>query len=113
MTGFVYILTNRRNGTLYTGVTSDVANRMYDHKNGLTPGFASKYGCDRLVWFERHPNIVLAIKREKALKDYKRAWKLDLVERLNPSWDDLTDQIHNIDNVYRPKPSSRWSEHYE
>lgn len=113
MTGYVYILTNKRNGTLYTGVTSDLENRMYEHKNGLTPGFATKYGCDRLVWFERHPNIVLAIKREKTLKDYKRAWKIDLIEELNSNWEDLTGRIYDIDNPYNPKRGSRWSEYYE
>lgn len=112
MTGFVYILANKRNGTLYAGVTSDLEGRMHDHRNGLTPGFATRYGCDRLVWFERHPNIVLAIRREKSLKDYKRAWKLDLIAKLNPNWDDLTDSIYVIDNPYKPKAGSRWSEFY-
>ena len=113
MTGFVYILTNKRNGTLYTGVTSDLENRIYEHKNGLTPGFASKYGCDRLVWFERHPNIVLAIQREKTVKEYPRRWKLNLIEDLNPGWRDVTDDIHHMDNPYRLKPGSRLSAHYE
>lgn len=113
MTGYVYILTNKQNGTLYTGVTSDIQNRMYEHKNGLTPGFATRYGCEKLVWFERHPNIVLAIAREKALKDYKRDWKIDLIRKLNPNWADLTDKIFEIDNPHVPKPGSRWSENYE
>lgn len=113
MTGYVYILTNKQNGTLYTGVTSDIQNRMYEHKNGLTPGFATRYGCDRLVWFERHPNIVLAIQREKTIKEYPRKWKLNLIEALNRPWDDLTDQMFEIDNPYRPKPGSRLSDFYE
>ena len=113
MTGFVYILTNARNGTLYIGFTADLENRMHEHKNRLMPGFASRHGCDRLVWFERHPNIVLAIQREKTLKEYPRKWKLNLIEGLNPNWYDLTGAIHDIDNPFVPKPGTRMAENYE
>ncbi|MEL6946844.1 MAG: GIY-YIG nuclease family protein [Pseudomonadota bacterium] len=105
MSGWVYILASKRNGTLYIGVTSDLQKRIWEHKNGVKSGFPAKYGCRSLVWFEHHPNIVLAIKREKSLKDFKRLWKLELIEKLNPDWADLTDQMFDIDNPYQPKPS--------
>ncbi|MGB7433146.1 MAG: GIY-YIG nuclease family protein [Ahrensia sp.] len=113
MTGYVYIITNKRNGTLYTGVTSDVRDRMHQHSNNLTPGFASSHNCKILVWFERHPNIVLAIQREKTVKEYPRQWKLNLIEGLNPHWYDLTDAIDEIDNPYVPKPGSAQSRNYD
>ena len=84
MTGWVYIMASRRNGTIYTGVTSDLQGRAYDHKSGTTPGFTSKHGCKMLVWYERHDNIVEAIAREKELKKYRRDWKLYLIEAFNP-----------------------------
>jgi putative endonuclease len=84
MTGWVYIMASRRNGTIYTGVTSDLQGRAYEHKTGVTPGFTSKYGCKTLVWYERHDNIVEAIAREKELKKYRRSWKLYLIEAFNP-----------------------------
>ncbi len=89
MFGYVYILTNHKCGTLYIGVTSDLARRIHDHREGRTPGFAWKYGCTRLVWYEEHPLIVDAIQREKSLKRWYRQWIIDLIESINPSWDDL------------------------
>jgi putative endonuclease len=89
MAGYVYIVTNQKNGTLYIGVTSDLERRIYEHREGLTPGFAWKYGCTRLVWYEEHWDIGNAIQREKSLKRWYRQWKVDLVEAMNPGWDDL------------------------
>lgn len=85
----VYILASRRNGTLYVGVTSDLVKRVYLHKEGLADGFTKKYGVKLLVWFEGTASIEAAIAREKQLKNWKRAWKIALVERENPEWRDL------------------------
>ena len=98
MTGWVYIMASSRNGTIYTGVTSDLQGRAYDHKTGATPGFTSKYGCRTLVWYERHDNIVEAIAREKELKKFRRKWKLDLIEAYNPDWLDLYETCYEFDN---------------
>ncbi|MET3600348.1 GIY-YIG nuclease family protein [Martelella mangrovi] len=89
MTGYVYIVTNKPHGTLYIGVTSDLERRIFEHREGLTKGFTSRYGCSRLVWYEEHFEIGSAITREKALKHWNRAWKIALIERVNPGWDDL------------------------
>ena len=85
----VYILASRRNGTLYVGVTSDIVKRIWEHKNHLTPGFTKRYGITQLVWYECHPSMGSAIAREKALKKWERGWKLQLIERENPEWQDL------------------------
>ena len=85
----VYMMANKRHGTLYIGVTADLVTRAEQHREGAAPGFAATYGLKRLVWFERHDLIVDAIRREKSLKKYKRDWKLNLIERDNPGWDDL------------------------
>jgi putative endonuclease len=85
----VYIVANRKNGTIYVGVTSNLVKRAYEHKNKLAKGFASKYGCTRLVYFELCNDIVVAISREKQLKAGSRAKKLALIEAMNPSWTDL------------------------
>lgn len=85
----VYILANRKNGTIYTGVTSDLVKRVWQHREGVLPGFASKWGCRRLVWFEKHDLIVEAIRREKSIKSYRRRNKINLIEANNPDWDDL------------------------
>ena len=90
---YVYILSSKRNGTLYTGITSNLVKRVYEHKNGLVEGFTKKYGVDKLVYFERHEDAESAIKREKRLKEWKRKWKLDLIEKENPLWTDLYDSI--------------------
>ena len=88
-TYYVYILASARNGTLYVGVTNDLSNRVFEHKNGLVPGFTSKHGVTRLVWFEEHADINDAIAQEKRVKRWARAWKLALIEKANPQWLDL------------------------
>ncbi|MBN1227739.1 MAG: GIY-YIG nuclease family protein [Deltaproteobacteria bacterium] len=86
---FVYIMANRRNGTLYTGVTNDLRKRVLQHKHGTFDGFTRRYQVHRLVYFERHGDIRVAIRREKRIKRWRRAWKLTLIESKNPKWDDL------------------------
>ena len=90
----VYILASGRNGTLYTGVTGDLAQRMGQHRNGKGSKFAAKYGVDRLVHAEAFADINEAIAREKAVKKWRRTWKLELIERGNPQWLDLFDRIN-------------------
>jgi len=85
----VYIMTNRPHGTLYIGVTANLAARVGQHRQGEIDGFTKRYGLHRLVWFEQHESIVVAIEREKSLKKYKRDWKINLIERDNPDWRDL------------------------
>ena len=89
---FVYILASDRNGTLYVGVTNDLARRVYEHREGLVPGFTKRYGVHQLVWFEAHGDIREAILREKRIKKWNRQWKLRLIEEVNPDWVDLFDQ---------------------
>jgi len=86
---YVYILANRRNGTLYTGVTNDLRRRVLEHKDGTIGGFTEKYQVMLLVYFERHNDIERAIRREKSIKRWRRKWKLALIESMNPHWDDL------------------------
>ena len=85
----VYIMASRRNGTLYTGVTSDLPRRVYEHRESRIPGFTRRYGCKQLVWFERYDVITDAIAREKQIKAGSRANKMALIETLNPQWRDL------------------------
>ncbi len=80
----VYILANKRNGTLYIGVTSNLVQRVWQHKNDFVPGFSRRYGTHALVWYESHERMENAIVREKRLKDWRRAWKLELIEKENP-----------------------------
>jgi len=89
----IYILANRRNGTLYTGVTSDLAKRVYEHKHGMKPGFSSRYSCKRLVYYEVAETMENAIAREKQIKKGSRAKKLKLIESINPNWQDLYSDI--------------------
>ena len=89
----VYILTNRSNGTLYIGVTSNLVQRVWRHKHDLVEGFTKRYGIRRLVWYEVHGSMESAIGREKALKKWNRAWKIALIEEGNPMWADLYDEI--------------------
>jgi len=89
----VYILASKRNGTLYIGVTSNLAGRIWQHRNNLASGFSEKYGVHDLVYFELHGNMRAAITREKQVKKWRRSWKLRLIERSNPDWLDLWDQI--------------------
>jgi putative endonuclease len=85
----VYILASQRNGTLYIGVTSDLVKRIWEHKNNMVKGFTKRYGVHQLVWYELHEGMESAIEREKRLKEWKRKWKLELIERTNPNWEDL------------------------
>ena len=89
----VYIMANKRNGTLYTGVTSDLPKRSFEHREGLVPGFTAKYGCKILVWYEIHESMVEAITREKQIKAGSRKKKLELIETFNPGWKDLRESI--------------------
>jgi putative endonuclease len=89
----VYILASKRNGTLYIGVTSNLVQRIWQHKEGLVEGFTKKYNIKLLVYFEVHETVESAITREKQMKKWERAWKIKLIERNNPEWRDLTDMI--------------------
>lgn len=86
---YVYILASKSYGTLYTGVTTDLMRRVCEHKSKVIPGFTKRYGVDRLVWFEAHDDWEAAISREKRIKEWKRNWKIELIERDNPHWLDL------------------------
>jgi putative endonuclease len=85
----VYIMASQRNGTLYVGVTSDLSRRAYEHREGLIKGFTTRYGVTMLVWYERFPTVDEAITFEKRLKRWRRKWKLELIEKMNPQWLDL------------------------
>ena len=89
----VYIMSNRRNGTLYLGVTSDLVKRVWEHKNNAVEGFTEQYAVHHLVYFELHQDMMSAISREKQLKKWKRVWKLQLIEDTNPEWNDLYQSI--------------------
>ena len=89
----VYMLASRRNGTLYIGVTSDLAGRIWEHKNNVLDGFTKRYGVHILVWYEEQNDIDVAIAREKQLKGWNRAWKLRLIEKDNSGWNDLYEKI--------------------
>ena len=93
MAGWVYIMTNKRGGVLYIGVTADLPARISQHKQGKGSAFCRRYGLNRLVYAEPHAEIADAIAREKAMKAWKRAWKIELIERGNPKWRDLFDTI--------------------
>jgi putative endonuclease len=84
-----YILASKRNGTLYIGVTSDLVKRIWEHKSDFVEGFTKQYQVHDLVWYEIHENMESAITREKQLKEWKRQWKVELIEKLNPYWNDL------------------------
>ena len=88
-----YILASQHNGTLYTGVTSDLPGRMGEHRQGIASAFTSKYGVHQLVWFEMHDTMATAIAREKQIKAWRRAWKLALIEKTNPEWRDLFETL--------------------
>ena len=90
----VSILADRKNGTLYVGVTSNLAARVFQHRNKEVAGFTKKYGVDRLVWAELHDTMETAIDREKQIKKWNRAWKIQLIEQENPEWDDLYDRLN-------------------
>jgi len=91
--GWVYFMTNRRNGILYVGVTSKLPSRAYQHREGLIEGFTKQYGLKMLVYYERFDDIRQAIQREKNIKHWPRAWKVRLIHAMNPNWDDLYDGL--------------------
>ena len=91
--GFVYIMSNRRDGTLYIGVTSDLVRRVFEHRNGVIAGFTQQHVLKRLVYYERFDDIRSAIQREKNMKHWRRAWKARLINGFNPAWDDLYESI--------------------
>lgn len=90
---YVYILASRRNGTLYIGVTNNLVRRVWEHKTGAVEGFTKHYHVHQLVWYETAETALAAITREKQLKKWRRAWKLELIEALNPTWRDLYEDI--------------------
>lgn len=92
--GWVYILASRRNGTLYVGSPTDPSRRIWEHKNKLTPGFTSEYNVMTLVWYEGYDQILEARHREYKIKRWRRAWKLALIEAMNPDWRDLYDELN-------------------
>lgn len=91
----VYIITNKPNGILYTGVTNDIARRMYEHREKMVEGFSSKYSLTRLVYVEEYPTAAEAIHREKCIKSWKRAWKVRRILEQNPEWRDLYEDLNN------------------
>jgi putative endonuclease len=91
--GYVYFMTNKPNGILYTGVTSELVQRVHQHKTGAFPGFTRRYGLKRLVYFEAYDDISTAIQREKTIKHWSRAWKVRLILATNPQWRDLYDSL--------------------
>lgn len=93
MTMFVYMLANRRHGTLYLGVTNDLSRRIAEHRSGATIGFATRHGLARLVWYETYERPIDAVAREKALTKWRRAWKTKLVDASNPEWTDITPSL--------------------
>ena len=93
---YTYILASRRNGTLYTGHTDDLAHRIFEHKQKARGGFTAKYGVQILVWFESHEERGAAFRRERQIKEWRRVWKLRLIEENNPTWRDLYDDLNNL-----------------
>ena len=93
MSYYVYILASKRNGTLYIGVTNDLIRRVYEHKNGLIEGFTKKYSVKKLVYYEQTNDVREAILREKRLKKWNRDWKIKLIEKMNPDWKDLSEDL--------------------
>jgi len=94
MTGFVYIMSNKRDGTLYVGVTSNLSRRAFEHREGAVEGFASRYGLKRLVYYESYSDIRDALQREKNMKHWPRLWKLALIQDMNPDWADLYESLN-------------------
>jgi putative endonuclease len=92
--GYVYILASQRNGTLYTGMTTDLSARIFAHREGRGSAFTKKYGVKQLVWYEVYPLVVEAIRRETTIKRWPRRWKLALIEKSNPNWDDLYETLN-------------------
>jgi len=103
MQSYIYIMTNKKYGTLYIGVTSNLIKRVYEHKNSFVNGFTAKYNLKKLVYYEIFEDITEAIKREKQLKKYKRAWKIELIEKINPTWKDLYYDLIWVDPRVKPE----------
>jgi len=95
MNYYVYILASRKDGAIYVGITNDIVRRIYEHRTKAAPGFTSKYNIARLVWLEIYEDPISAISRERELKKWKRAWKVQLIEAQNPQWEDLYESICN------------------
>jgi putative endonuclease len=95
MSGWLYILANRPGGTLYVGVTNDLVRRIFEHREGSVTGFTKRYDVKRLVYYEQHDTVPLAIQREKNIKHWPREWKIDLIASLNPEWRDLYSDINH------------------
>ena len=91
---YVYIVANRRNGTIYVGSTDDISRRIWQHKTKVFPGFTAEFGCDRLVWYEVQHTRLAAFARERQIKEWKRLWKLRLIEAANPTWADLYETLN-------------------
>ena len=107
--GCVYMMASRRNGTIYTDVTSDLAKRAYEHREGLVAGFTKRHGCKLLVWFEAHDDLQEARRRELQIKEWKRAWKIRLIEETNLDWNDLYPGLLGVgsaDPGPRPSPGN-------
>ena len=98
--GYVYLLASQRNGTLYTGVTHDLLRRVWQHREGLTGGFTKRYHVHRLVYYEVFPDVREAIHRERRIKRWRRAWKLDLIEKANPTWKDLYEELADVNPTH-------------
>ena len=94
--GYVYIMANRKNGTIYIGVTSDLPKRIWEHREGVVAGFTRKYGCKLLVWFEAFDDVQQARQRELQMKEWKRAWKIKLIEERNLDWNDLFPTLFEV-----------------
>ena len=92
---YVYIMASARNGTLYIGVTGDIARRVWEHREGMVEGFTKKYKVKTLVWYEAIEDVTAAIHRETLMKKWKRRWKIELIEKTNPEWKDLTLTLNN------------------
>jgi len=106
----VYLVASGFHGTLYIGVTSNLVGRLYQHREGVTDGFSKRYGVKRLVWFELHGTMETAIKREKSIKRWQRQWKIELIERENPTWRDMAEDfgfesviVNKVDSGSRPE----------
>ena len=93
---YTYILASQRNGTLYTGSTDDLSKRVFEHREKARPGFTAKYGVTMLVWFENYEMRESAFRRERQIKEWRRSWKLRLIEERNPDWRDLYDDLNNL-----------------
>ena len=93
---YTYIVASKRNGTLYTGSTDNLAKRAFEHREKVRPGFTAKYGVQALVWFESHETRSAAFRRERQIKEWRRVWKLRLIEERNPTWRDLYEDLNNL-----------------